>query len=198
MKKPAANHHKRHKSPKWRTGDGLPGAGVQLPEFRCRAGSGGAGHGGVTPEKVRSRCRVPAMRSKSLNWTLRRYVRASSLRVWLRRHASESGGAAVPADRNGALRVAVRRTAAAGDVRPSARGAPPHGVSLPRDHLLRYRIHRNRQMGHLTQVAESVRGGVRRGAAITPRECTGAPDLVLTTLSDAMNVQSNIFGFVMT
>jgi hypothetical protein len=198
MKKPAANHHKRHKSPKWRTGDGLPGAGVQLPEFRCRAGSGGAGHGGVTPEKVRSRCRVPAMRSKSLNWTLRRYVRASSLRVWLRRHASESGGAAVPADRNGALRVAVQRTATAGDVRLSARGDRRTACRCPGITCCGTVSIENRQIGHLAQVAESVRGGVRRGAAITPRECTGVPDLVLTTLSDAMNVQSNIFGFVMT
>ena len=188
MKKLAANHHKPHKSPKWRTGDGLPGAGVPLPEFGCLPRGSGADNGGAAPGKGRSRCRVPSARAKSLNWTLRRYVRASSLRVWLRRHAPETGGATVPADRNGALRVAVRRTATAGDVRPSARGDQPHGVSLSRDHLLRYRIHRNRQMGHLTQVAESVRGGVRRGAAITPRECTGALDLVLTTLSNKMLV----------
>lgn len=188
MKKPAANHHKTHKSPKWRTGDRLPRVGVPLPELCCRADLSGTGDGGAAPGKDRTRCRVPLARAKYLNWTLRRYVRASSLRVWLRRHASETGGATVPADRNGALRVAVRRTAAAGDVRSPARDDPPHGVSLSRDHLLRYRIHRNRQMGHLTQVAESVRGGVRRGSAITPRECTGAPDLLLTTLSNKVRV----------
>ena len=188
MKKLAANHHKPHKSPKWRTSDGLPDAGVPLPESGCLPRASGAGDGGAAPVTGRSRCRVLPARGKSLNWTLRRYVQASSLRVWLRRHAPETGGATVPADRNGALRVAVRRTATAGDVRPSARGDQPHGVSLSRDHLLRYRIHRNRQIGHLTQVAESVRGGVRRGAAITPRECTGALDLVLTTLSNKMCV----------
>jgi hypothetical protein len=188
MKKPAANHHKTHKSPKWRTGGRRPCAGVPLPEFRCRAASSGTGPGGGAAGKGRTRCRVPPARGKSLNWTLRRSVRASSPRVWLRRHAPETGGATVPADRNGALRVAGRRTAAAGDVRSSARGDPPHGVSLSWDHLLRYRIHRNRQMGHLTQVAESVRGGVRRGSAITPRECTDALDLVLTTLCSRTRV----------
>jgi hypothetical protein len=188
MKKPAANHHKPHKSPKWWAGDGLSGAGVPLPESGCLPCASGADDGGAAPGKGRSRCHVPPARAKSLNWTLRRSVRASSLRVWLRRHAPETGGATVPADRNGALRVAGRRTAAAGDVRSSARGDPPHGVSLSRDHLLRYRIHRIRQMGHLTQVAGSVRGGVRRGGAITTRECTGAPDLVLTTLSNETRV----------
>lgn len=188
MKKPAANHHKPHKSPKWRTGDRLRGAGAPLPEFRCRARTGGAVNGGTAPWEGRSRCRVPLVQGKSLNWTLRRYVRSSSLRVWLRRHAPETGGATAPADRNGVLRVAVRRTETAGDVRSSPRVGPPHGVSLSRNHLLRYRIHGNRQMGHLTQVAESVRGGVRCGAAITPRECGGPLDLVLTTLSNKMRV----------
>jgi hypothetical protein len=188
MKKPAANHHKPHKSLKWRTGDGPPDAGVPVPEFGGLPCASGAGNGGAAPGRGRPRWRIPPAPGKSLNWTLRRYVRASSLRVWLRRHAPETGGATVPAGRNGALRVAVRRTATAGDVRAPARGDPPHGVSLSRAHLLRYRIHRNRQMGHLTQVAESVRGGVRRDAAITPRECTGAPDLVLTTLSNKTHV----------
>jgi hypothetical protein len=198
MKKPAANHHKAHKSPKWRTGDWLPGAGVPLPEFRCRPDAGGAGNAGAAPGEGPSRCRVPPVQGKSLNWTLRRYVRTSSLRVWLRRHAPETGGATVPADRNGALRAAVRRTETARDVCSSAPGDPPPGVSLSRDHLLRYRIPGNRQMELLTQVAESLRGGVRRGAAITPRECAGALDLGLATLGNRTCVWSNIFGFVMT
>jgi hypothetical protein len=198
MKKPAANHHKTHKSPKWRTGDGLPGAGVPLPEFGCRAEAGRAGHDGVVPGKVRSRHRVPAGRGKSLNWTLRRYVRASSLRVWLRRRAPESGGAIAPADRNGALRVAVRRTATAGQVRCRHAAIRRAACRCPGMTGCGTVSLENRQMGHLAQVAESVRGGVRRGAAITPRECTGALDLVLTTLGNRMNVQSNIFGFVMT
>ena len=184
MKKPAANHHKAHKSPKWRTGDWLLGAGVPLREFCCRPDAGSAGNAGAAPGEGPSRCRVPPVQEKSLNWTLRRYVRTSSLRVWLRRQAPETGGATVPADRNGALRAAVRRTETARDVRSPAPGDPPHGVSLSRDHLLRYRIPRNRQMEHLTQVAESLRGGVRRGAAITPRECAAALDLGLATLSN--------------
>jgi hypothetical protein len=188
MKKPAANHHKTHKSPKWRTGDGLQGAGVSLPEFGCRADSGGAGHGGVAPGRVRSRRRVPAVRGKSLNWTLRRYVQSSSLRVWLRRHAPESGGATVPTDRNGALRVAVRRTATAGEARCRHAAIRRPACRCPGITCCGTVSKENRQMGHLTQVAISVRGGVRRGAAITPRECTGALDLVLTTLSNRMNV----------
>jgi hypothetical protein len=198
MKKPAANHHKTHKSPKWRTGGWLPGVGVPPPEFRCRPDVSGAVDGGAAPGEGRSRCCVRFSPGMSLNWTLRRYVRASSLRVWLRRHTPETGGATVPADRNGALRVAVRRTETAANVRSPALGAPPHGVSLSSDDLLRYRIHRNRQMEHLTQVAKSLRGGVRRGAAITPRECAGALDLVLATLGSRTCVRSNIFGFVMT
>ena len=196
MKKPAANQHKTHKSSKWRTGDWL-GAGVPLPECRCRPGAG-AGKVGAAPGEGPSRCRLPSAQGKSLNWTLQRYVRTSSLRVWLRRHAPETGGATVAADRNGALRAAVRRTETARDVRSSAPGDPPHGVSLSRNYLLRYRIPRNRQMEHLTQVAGSLRGGVRRGAAITPRESDVTRDLVSTTLGNATCVLSNIFGFVMT
>ena len=69
-----------------------------------------------------------------------------------------------------------------------APGGRPHGVSLSRDHPLRYRIHRNRQMEHLTQVAVGLRGGVRRGAAITARERAAARDLGLTTFSDKASV----------
>src|ERR1700742_1753935 len=187
MKKPAVGNDKAHKSPQWRTGARSPRPGVPLPEFRYgpESGSGTAASGSAPgPGGDRSRRRVSLLRGKSLNWTLRRYVRASSLRVWLRRQAPGTGGATLPADRNGALRAAVRRTETARDVRSPAPGDPPHGVSLSRDHLLRYRIPRNRQMEHLTQVAESLRGGVRRGAAITPRECAAALDLGLATLSN--------------
>jgi len=166
-----------------------PAAGVP---FRPESGSGtaasGPGPGGAGPGGRRSRCRVSLLWGKSLNWTLRRYVRASSLRVWLRRQAPGAGGAPVPAGRDGPLRTASRQAGTAREARCPALGERLHGVSLSRDHLLRYRIYRNRQMEHLTQAAASLRGGVRRGAAITPRERAAAQDLVLTTLSDKMYV----------
>ena len=83
----------------------------------------------------------------------------------------------------------------AGSTRPVKR---VNGVLRPSGRALRYRTHRNRQMELLTQVAASLRGGVRRSAAITARERADAEDLVLTTLSSRVCVQSNIFGFVMT
>jgi hypothetical protein len=194
MKKPAVGHDKAHKSPQWRTGARSSRPGFPLPEFRYRpefvsgTAANGTGPGGAGPGRHRSRSRVSLLRGKSLNWTLRRYVRASSLRVWLRRQAPGAGGAPVPAGRDGPLRTASRQAGTAREARCPASGERLHGVSLSRDHLLRYRIHRNRQMEHLTQVAVSLRGGVRRGAAITPRERAAAQDLVLTTLSDKMYV----------
>src|SRR5262249_15580016 len=100
MKKPAANHHKAHESPKWRTVDRHTGVGRPLSEFRCLPDAGGAGNGGAAPGEGLSRRRVPPAQGESLNWTLRRYVRTSSPRVWLRRHASETDGATVPAEGN--------------------------------------------------------------------------------------------------
>ena len=143
---------------------------------------------------------VPAspLAEGALNWSLRRYVRASSLRVWLRRQAPGAGAASVSADRSGLLRTAgpwAGTAAGAGSTRPVKR---VNGVLRPSGRALRYRTHRNRQMELLTQVAASLRGGVRRGAAITARERADAEDLVLTTLSSRVCVQSNIFGFVMT
>ena len=82
--------------------------------------------------------------------------------------------------------------------RTAAPGGRPRGVSLFSEHALRYGVHRNRQMEHLTQVAEGLQGGIRRGAAITTRERDAASDLGLATLSNMVCVQSNIFKFVMT
>jgi hypothetical protein len=225
MKKPAVNHHKAHKSPQWRSGAWSPRPGAPSPGSR------------PVPSRSRPGGRVPVPRSRRLNWTLRRYVRASSLRVWLRRQAPEAGGAPVSAGGDG-LRPAGGRlgaAAAAGPVvlgtgalgpvvlgtavlatavadtaeldtaadgtaraRAAAPGGRPRGVSLSSEHALRYGVNRNRQMEHLTQVAEGLRGGVRRGAAITTRERGAAPDLGLATLSDMICMQSNIFKFVMT
>ena len=182
MNKAAVNHHKAHKPRQWRTGTRSPRVGVPSPGFRHGPAARVAGPGGA-PGEGRPRGRnFPHVR-ESLNWTLRRYVRALSLRVSLRRQAPGTGGTPVPAGRDRLRRAAAQRVI---------------GVSLSTDHALRYRIHRNRQMEHLTQVAASLRGGVRRGAAITPREHTVPQDLLSTTLSYKTCVQSNIFGFVMT
>jgi hypothetical protein len=196
MKKPAVNHHKAHKSPQWRTCAWSPNAGVPLPGSCRRAVASAVRRGRPAPARRRLGGRVSLLRWKCLNWTLRRYVRASSLRVWLRRQAPEAGGAPVPAGGNGPRCVGGRLgavlagavladTVLAGSSAPAGR---PRGVALPTGHTLRYGIHRNRQMEHLTQVAEGLRGGVRRGAAITTRERGAARDLVLATLSDRVCV----------
>ena len=173
MNNTAVNHHKTHKPLQCRAGTRPRRAGAPLPGFRHGAAAGGAGHGdGGSAERRPAGRAFPSVR-ESLNWTLRRYVRALSLRVSLRRQAPGTGGTPVPAGRERLRRAAAQRVI---------------GVSLSTDHALRYRIHRNRQMEHLTQVAASLRGGVRRGAAITPRERAASQDLVLTTLSNKMTV----------
>jgi hypothetical protein len=197
MNKAAVNHHKAHKPRQWRTGTRSPRVGVPSPGFRHGPAARVAGPGGA-PGEGRPRGRnFPHVR-ESLNWTLRRYVRALSLRVSLRRQAPGTGGTPVPAGRDRLRRAAAQRAGAAGEAGSPVPAERVIGVSLSTDHALRYRIHRNRQMEHLTQVAASLRGGVRRGAAITPREHTVPQDLLSTTLSYKTCVQSNIFGFVMT
>ena len=185
MRKPVVNYDKAHKSPQWLPSARAPRAGVPLPGFRYRPeschDSAASGAGGAGPGERRPRGRNSLFRGKSLNWTLRRYVRASSLRVWLRRQVPEAGGAPVPAGRRGPLRVASGQAGTASGGRSPAPGERLHGVSPGRDRVLRYGIHRNRQMEHLTQAVAGLRGGVRRGAAITPRERATAPDLLLTT-----------------
>ena len=197
MNKAAVNHHKAHKPRQWRTGTRSPRVGVPSPGFRHGPAARVAGPGGA-PGEGRPRGRnFPHVR-ESLNWTLRRYVRALSLRVSLRRQAPGTGGTPVPAGRDRLRRAAAQRAGAAGEAGSPAPAERVMGVSLSTDHALRYRIHRNRQMEHLTQAAASLRGGVRRGAAITPRERADSWDPVLTTLSSEPCVQSSIFGFVTT
>jgi len=175
MKKPAVNHHKAHKSPQWRSGAWSPRAGAPPSASRRRGPAGAARRARPVPSRRRPGGRVPVLRSRGPNWTLRRYIRASPPRVWLRRQAPEAGGPSVPA---GPVVVGpvVARTAPPGE--------RARGVSLSSGHALRYGVHRNRQMEHFTQVAEGLRGGVRRGAAITRRERGVAPDQGLATLSD--------------
>jgi hypothetical protein len=188
MKKAATNHHKPHKPRQWRTDARSPRPGGPTSAFRHGLAACVARHGGGAAGKRRGRWRAFPPLRESLNWTLRRYVRALSLRVWLRRQAPGTGGTPVPAGRDSLLRAAPRRAGTAAESGSPAPVERVNGVSLSLDHALRYRIHRHRQMEHLTQVAGSLRGGVRRGAAITPRERAAALDLVLTTLSNRTSV----------
>jgi len=198
MNKAEVNPHKAHKPLQSRAGARPRRAGAPRPGFGQGPAAGSACHADGGPGECRSRGRAFPPVRESLNWTLRRYVRALSLRVWLRRQAPGTGGTPVPAGRDSLSRAVARRAGAAGEAGSPAPVERVGGVSLSLDHALRYRIHRNRQMEHLTQVAVSLRGGVRRGAAITARERAVVWDLVLTTLSSKTSVQSNIFGFVMT
>ena len=163
MNKPAVNHRRARKAPQRRDGARRPHVGVSRPAP--------FGRPLLSPRR-------------SLNWPLRRYVRAWSLRVWLRRQASQAAGASGPADRDSPFCAPGRRAGTAGGARSLASGERANGMSRTFRHALRYRIHRNRQMEHLTQVAVSLRGGVRRGLVITPRERTDGGDLLLTTLSN--------------
>jgi hypothetical protein len=172
MKSSAVNHHKTHKPPRW---CGSWWATAEVPLLGLRPG--------VTvteaPRAHRPRRRFPLAPSASLNCSLRRYVLASSLRVWLIRQAARAGCANALAVGNDPLRASGRQAGARSPMlREEARG-----VSQPRGSALRYRASRNRQMEHLVQVAVNVRGGVRRGSAITLRECTHAGGPKLITLS---------------
>ena len=188
MNKAEVNHHKAHKPLQRRASARPRQAGAARPGFRHGPAAGGACHavGGPAVSRPPGRAFPPVR--ESLNWTLRRYVRALSLRVWLRRQAPGTGGTPVPAGRDSLSRAAARRAVPAGEAGSPAPAGRVSGVSLSLDHALRYRIHRNRQMEHLTQVAVSLRGGVRRGAAITARERAVVRDLVLTTLSSKTSV----------
>jgi hypothetical protein len=116
--------------------------------------------------------------------------------------AEAGGGPATPGA--GTAPGAGRAGRAAGHCRPGAASEPSRplrqrggesratGGGYPR------RGQRNGQMEHFSQVAARLRKGVRRGAAITPRERADAWDLLLTTLSSEPCVQSSIFGFVAT
>ena len=83
MNKAAVNHHKAHKPRQWPTGARSPRVGVPSSGVRHGPAARVAGARGVGRPRG---CNFPHVR-ESLNWTLRRYVRASSLRVSLRRQA---------------------------------------------------------------------------------------------------------------
>jgi hypothetical protein len=212
MEKTAVNHVKTHKTRqrrpfseppfpgrhaalRWRAGRPRP-----MPCLRAPAGAGG--RGGVPGGRRAVAC---ARRlGKSLNWSLRRYVQASSLRVWLMRRMPGTGSGPSSADAPASAAVGGRLSGAAG-WRPAADAGARQVASAGRwsgrrrdDLALPYRRHRNGQMEHFTQVATGLRGDIRRGAALAPRERAGAGDLVLTTFRIRETPESNIFGFVAT
>jgi hypothetical protein len=84
------------------------------------------------------------------------------------------------------------------DSEPSRRLRRPGGGSRATGDGYPRQGQRNGQIPHFSRIAARLRKGVRRGAAITPRERADAWDLVLTTLSSEPCVQSSIFGFVTT
>jgi len=191
MKKTAVIHQKTQMPPQWR-GTWWATAGIPLPSLQ---------RGGTVPERaagLRADRRLFLSPQGPLNWSLRRYVPASSLRVWLRRRARGIGDATAPGGRGGPFRALGWPAEAAGYIRPRLVRERADGVSRAGGRALGYRASRNRQMEHSVKAAVSLRGGVRRGSAITPRECADVEDLVLTTLSSKTSVESNIFGFVMT
>ena len=176
MQKSAAIHQKTHMPRQWR-GTWWATAGIPLPSLQ---------RGGTVPEWAagpRANRRLPLSPQGPLDWSLRRYARASSLRVWLRRRARGIGDATAPGGRGGPYRAIGWPAEAAGYVRPPPIREWADGVSRARGRTLEYRASRNRQTEHLVQAAVSLRGGVRRGSAITRRECAVAEDLVLATLS---------------
>lgn len=86
MEKSPVNSHKAHMSP-WQP-DVLRRTWAPVPGLQRRART--ARRPGL-PATHRSRRWIPIAAPQSLNWSLRRYVRASSLRVWLMRRAAGAG-----------------------------------------------------------------------------------------------------------
>jgi hypothetical protein len=111
--------------------------------------------------------------------------------------ATAGAGTAKAAGRDGRPRAGGGRAGTAGEPfrRLRRRGC---GGSRSTDYGHPRRERRNGQIEHFSRVTARLRKGVRRGAAITPRERADAQDLRLTTLGSEPCVQSSIFGFVMT
>jgi hypothetical protein len=181
MKKSAVIHQKAHMPPKWH-GAWRATVGIALPHLR---------HGGALPERAggpQTDRWLPLSSEGALNWTLRRYVPDSSLRVWLIRRVGGIGDATAPGGRGSPSRAPRWPAGAARYVRPLSFRERPNGVSRTSGRAPGYRASRNRQMEHLVQAVVSLRGGVRRDSAITPRERADREDLLLTTLSNNVYV----------
>lgn len=198
MKEPATNHDKANMSLKQcRIGRvaGDPGRAAGGPPWLLRGGLPRLLPGGCVPRVAGVARRPPGA---SLNWSLRRYVRASPPRVWLIRQPAEAGG---PAFRGHPGRARSSRPGATGNPgwpapATAAGGSRPPGRG-PRRGIWRS-PQRNGQMEHSAQVAVGLRGDVRPGETIALRDSAWPPDLGLTTPCDEVNLESNIFGFVIT
>jgi hypothetical protein len=145
---------------------------------------GAAGRLVAEPGVTRPEIAAGGLPGESLNWSLRRYVRGWSLRVWLRRRALVMARATRPA-------------------RAIVAGERPHGAvataGCPAVTGQRAnRLYRNGQMEHSAQVATGRRGGGRCGPAVRPTARDGARDLLMTTLGSKVVMESNIFRLVMT
>jgi len=202
MKKPAVNHHKahmslgglvgqaaargRHVSPRV-PGDAAAGrpaclqvraAGLAFAAVRpaffapCMVEAAVAEPGG-TPTAVAA---AVASAGPAAGWDGR--LRAGC------RHPGAAGDVVRRRRRQGGRRQGGRRQGGGGS-RPTGRGCSR-------------RRQQNGQIEHFSQVAKGLRKGMRRGAAITPRERAVVRDLRLTTLGNGSCVQSSIFGFLMT
>ena len=187
MRKAVVDHHKTHMSHCWR-----PSA---------LAAAGGRQRSPRLPRAAAARAECPAARPVAcLAFAA---VRPGFFAACIVEAVAEAGGAPVTpgagtapaASRAGRPRVG-RRAGAAGE--PSRRLRRLRGGSRATGHGHPRREQRNGQMDHFSQVAARLRKGVRRGAAITPRERADVQDLLLTTLSSEPCVQSSIFGFVAT
>lgn len=176
MEKSTVNHHKAHKSLQ-RPGNWRSSAGVPVPGWRRGAA---VAHRLGAPRVLR---RLRLAPPGALNWSLRRYVRPSSLRVWLMRRAAGAGCANALAGESGPL-CDVGRQAARPARRVRCCRAPAVGGSRPGSDALPGRVSRNRQTEHSVQVAASLRGGVRLGSAITLREHLGPGSSVSATISN--------------
>jgi hypothetical protein len=193
MRKLAVDHHKTLLSPCGRP-CGRPGA----PAAAC-----GPKRSPCDPRGAVARAGGPATRAAgSLAFAAVRPGFSAACMV--EAAVAEAGGSAtagavtVPAaGRDGCPRAGdcPARTAGEPSRRLRRRGG---GGSRSTDHGHPRRGQRNGQIEHFSQAATRLRKGVRRGAAITPRERADARDLLLTTLGSEPCVQSSIFGFVMT
>lgn len=110
MKKSAVNHHKTHKSLR-RPGARRSSVGVPVPGWRRGAV---VVHGSGAPRAPRW---LPFAPPGSLSCSLRRYVRPSSLRVWLMRRAAGAGRANALAGGSGPVGDAARQAGVSGEAR---------------------------------------------------------------------------------
>jgi hypothetical protein len=186
MRKPAVIYHKAHMSLCGRPGAAAPvrgrRRGPRLP--RTAAARAGCPAPGLAFAAVRpaffAACIVEAAVAEAGGGP-------TTAGAGTARQAGREGRPRVGGGRAGTVGAPSRRLRrrGRGGSRPTGQGHPHRGQQ-------------NGQIEHFSQIATGFRKGMRRGAAITPRERADARDLLLTTLSSEPCVESSIFGFVMT